>query len=292
MSKFYLGIDGGASSAKWCLVDESGKKIKEGSSGPIDGHIYRAESKVRFVEFLAELRTELTQEIGAIYLGLTGAPESLEKQGALLEEINRHFPTAKCSIENDVFLAYRTSFTGQRGILLYAGTGSILIYSDSGGELRRIGGWGYLLGDEGSGYWIGREAIRTALFDLEAGIESEICELVFRNSQGRDWDAIKRFVYSSDRSAIAALAKEVIEFAENGMGQAEEIIDSAGAELAALVERGFLAVGSSKLPVVFAGGISRGSTRIKFAIERELGVAITNFSGDTALTAAELARSL
>jgi len=39
--KTYLGIDGGASSGRWCLVDDSGKKVAAGTSGPIDGHIYR-----------------------------------------------------------------------------------------------------------------------------------------------------------------------------------------------------------------------------------------------------------
>lgn len=292
MSKFYLGIDGGASSAKWCLVDESGKKIKAGESGPIDGHIYRSESKARFTEFLATLAREISEDVAAIYLGLTGAPESIEKQRPLLDEIRTHFPGSKSLIENDVFLAYRSAFGSKQGILLYAGTGSILIFANNANELKRIGGWGYLLGDEGAGYWIGREAIRNALFDLEAGEVTELSEAVFRHAQGRDWDSIKRFVYSVDRSAIAALAKEVIELAENGVNSALVIIDAAGAELAALVERGFLAVGGKKLPVLFAGGISRGSSRIKAAIEQELGSEIENFQGDTSLTAAELARSL
>lgn len=292
MSKFYLGIDGGASSAKWCLVDDSRRKIKEGKSGPIDGHIYRAESKARFTEFIAGLAKEISEEVAAIYLGLTGAPESIEKQSALLYEIRAHFPVAKSLIENDVFLAYRSAFGSEQGILLYAGTGSILIFSDKDNQLKRIGGWGYLLGDEGAGYWIGRESIRKVLFDLEVGEVTELSEVVFRSAQGRDWDSIKRFVYSADRSEIAALAKEVIELSESGVESAQEIIDAAGAELAALVERGFLAVGDSKPPVIFAGGISRGSSRIKAAIEQELGVEISIFHGDTSLTAAELARSL
>lgn len=292
MSKSYLGIDGGASSAKWCLVDESGRKIKTGTSGPIDGHIYRAESKVRFTEFFSSLAKEISEEVAAIYLGLTGAPESFEKQKPLLDEIRVHFPVANCLIENDVFLAYRSAFGSEPGILLYAGTGSILIFLNKDNQLKRIGGWGYLLGDEGAGYWIGREAIRSALFNLEAGEVNKLSEVVFRSANGRDWDSIKSFVYSADRSEIAAIAKEVIELSENGVESALEIIDSAGAELAALVERGFVAAGSSKLPVVFAGGISRGSSRIKAAIERELGIEISNFQGDTSLTAAELARSL
>ncbi|MFM8383665.1 MAG: hypothetical protein ACKN96_01580, partial [Actinomycetota bacterium] len=76
MSKVFLGIDGGASSAKWCVISESGEKISEGKSGPIDGHIYRDESRERLSLLLREIRSSTSSEIVAAYVGLTGAPES------------------------------------------------------------------------------------------------------------------------------------------------------------------------------------------------------------------------
>ena len=47
MSQLFLGLDGGASSSKWCVINELGEKISEGKSGPVDGHIYREETKAR-----------------------------------------------------------------------------------------------------------------------------------------------------------------------------------------------------------------------------------------------------
>lgn len=292
MTRFYLGIDGGASSAKWCVVDESGAKISEGIAGPIDGHIYRSDSKKRLAEFLEELKAIVPSELAGIYLGLTGAPEEPEKQGPLLNEINNHFPKVACRIENDVYLGYRAALGNRNGIFLYAGTGSILIYLDRSGKLKRIGGWGYLLGDEGSGYWIGREAIRSALFDIESGSASSINDLIYRRAGGSSWDAIKGFVYSADRSEIAAIAKDVLELAESGDERARELVEAAGSELAALIERGFLSLGDSQVPVIFSGGISKSGGDIKRAIERELGREIEIFNGDTSFTAAQLARSL
>jgi len=40
----FLGIDAGASSAKWALADASGI-VLTGVAGPIDGHITRSESR-------------------------------------------------------------------------------------------------------------------------------------------------------------------------------------------------------------------------------------------------------
>ena len=67
---YTLGIDGGATATKWALRKADGTFI-EGNSGPIDGHIYRSESKERLENRIAVLnnpdsvRTVLAQEIKA-----------------------------------------------------------------------------------------------------------------------------------------------------------------------------------------------------------------------------------
>ena len=80
MSQFFLGLDGGASFSKWCVINVFGKKIFEGKSGPVDGHIYREESKVRLAKLLKEIRNTVPYEISAAHVGLTGSPESFEDQ--------------------------------------------------------------------------------------------------------------------------------------------------------------------------------------------------------------------
>ena len=41
MTKQWIGVDAGASSTKWAIIDESGDLVLEGKSGPVDGHIYK-----------------------------------------------------------------------------------------------------------------------------------------------------------------------------------------------------------------------------------------------------------
>jgi len=77
-----LGIDGGSSSAKWTLIDQTGEIKSKGSSNPIDGHLYRVESQEKMVKFLSELKRELgTLNPDCITIGITGlgSVEKLEE---------------------------------------------------------------------------------------------------------------------------------------------------------------------------------------------------------------------
>ena len=165
---YTLGIDGGATATKWALRKADGTFI-EGNSGPIDGHIYRSESKERLEKVLKEIKiTSGSEIVTSIYAGLTGLGK--EGEAEVMQLIKKEFPQARVELALDIVLGYRANFDLGAGIFLYAGTGSIAIYISKSGEMIRSGGWGYLLGDEGAGYWIGRESIRTILLEIESHI--------------------------------------------------------------------------------------------------------------------------
>ncbi|MEY3185742.1 MAG: hypothetical protein RIR58_478, partial [Actinomycetota bacterium] len=116
-----LGVDGGASSAKWCLVDETGAVVKKGSLPPVDGHLYRSESLEKFRSFTKALENELNELTpDVISLGITGfgAPELIKS------ELNSVFPLAKLNLSSDIALAYYSVFAPGQGVFIYAGTGS------------------------------------------------------------------------------------------------------------------------------------------------------------------------
>lgn len=290
MSQFFLGLDGGASSSKWCVINVFGKKIFEGKSGPVDGHIYREESKVRLAKLLKEIRNTVPYEISAAHIGLTGSPESFEDQIELKDCFKEFLGVSRLTIENDVYLGYRTAFGDEFGLFLYAGTGSILVYRETNGKLNRIGGWGYLLGDEGAGYWIGREAIRETLRAMEEGRRSSLSDLIMEASGGDSWDKIKRFVYSTSRENIASLAKPVLQVAESGSEEAKQVVVRAGLELSGLIKRAQKVLDEDSYPIAFSGGIATDSSILKAVIEREVGQEVRILSGDTALTAALVAK--
>lgn len=281
-----LGIDGGSSSAKWTLIDQTGAIKSKGSSNPIDGHLYRIESQEKMEKFLIELRKALgTLNPDQITIGITGLG-SVEK---IEEYFLKAFPSSKLSIGTDVALAYRSEFKDGEGIYLYAGTGSIAVHITKTGEEISIGGWGYLLGDEGAGYWIGRSALRHLITQIEE--LSSLDELSNALSQavgGKDWPSIRQFVYSKDRSAIAGLTPIVANSASNGSKSAAAILDNAANHLAELVLRMERRLKIVNMPIAFGGGIASPALGIGQGIKSKLGRDIQINSHDHSLTAAKL----
>jgi N-acetylglucosamine kinase-like BadF-type ATPase len=281
-----LGIDGGSSSAKWTLIDQSGAIKSKGSSNPIDGHLYRVESQEKMEKFLLELRQELGNlNPDHITIGITGLG-SVKK---IEEYFLKAFPGAKLSIGTDVALAYRSEFKDGEGIYLYAGTGSIAVHITKTGEEISIGGWGFLLGDEGAGYWIGREALRHLMTQIEElssldALSTSISQAV----GGKDWPSIRQFVYSKDRSAIAGLTPTVANCASNGSKSAVAILDNAANYLAELALRMEARLKSVNMPIAFGGGIASPALGIGQAIKSKLGRDIQINSHDHSLTAAKL----
>ncbi len=289
-----LGIDGGATAAKWALRDDSGK-IKEGVSEPIDGHTYRPESKARLVKVLNEIKAAAGNEkISAIYAGITGTSSDPENNGEIIEIFQSIFGEIEIEIVIDMVLGYRAHFDFGEGIFLYAGTGSIATYLTETGKVVRAGGWGYLLGDEGAGYWIGREAIRRTLTAIDTksaitkgSLEAEVLDF----TKCKDWNGIKEFVYSKDRSAIAALAKPVISLAKNGELAAQDILAIAADYLIDLVLQIESVVAKPDLPVIFAGGITEAGDfiidLINIGIGREVSLSKVRIANRAAEIAAE-----
>jgi glucosamine kinase len=283
----FLGIDAGATATQWALIHEDGL-VASGSTAAMDGHIYRPSSKERMEQVLNEISTEVRNyKLTSAYMGITGVTSD-----GSIETLAESILGVSIKVVSDIELAYRANFSEGEGILLYAGTGSVAFAIDNLSNPHQIGGWGYLLGDEGAGYWIGREAIRHAMFDIETKAEfkpksltSEILNVI----GGKDWSSVKSFVYSQERSVIAALSKLVSTSAEAGDVDAIRIIRKAAGHLAYLVRRMDESLAGGSLPVKFTGGISRSAILYQ-ELNQVLPKRISLSTIDIAHRAAELAR--
>ena len=282
----YLGIDAGASATKWALINELGV-VKSGVAASMDGHLYRDASKIRMDSVLNKISEEISgKKVDRIYMGITGVVHD----GSIEKYLEKYF-MAPSIVVSDIELAYRANFVQGDGILLYAGTGSVAYAIDEKGEIHQIGGWGYLLGDEGAGYWIGREAIRQALHLIESkevASSGSLVDLILKEINANDWNSVKSFVYSQNRSAIAALSKVVDQAALKGDKSAIEILNRAAGYLADLVERTDRSLLRKSLPIKFTGGIS-SSVSLYRELEKILKVRVSISTVDIALRAAELA---
>jgi N-acetylglucosamine kinase-like BadF-type ATPase len=284
---YYLGIDAGASATQWALINQSGVVIS-GVEAAMDGHIYRAASKERMTEVTDRIADQVKGfTVNGVYLGITG----VLTDGSIEQLLKEKFD-ADATVVSDIELAYRANFSEGQGILLYAGTGSVAYAIDTNSGVHKIGGWGYLLGDEGAGYWIGREAIRQTLLALETHDvinDGGLTQLILKNMDATDWNSIKEFVYSQERSAIAALSRTVDTAANNGDTAAISILKAAAEHLVDLVHRVDAILRGSLLPVKVTGGIS-SSAVITSELEKSLGNRVSRSTVDIAVRAAELAR--
>jgi N-acetylglucosamine kinase-like BadF-type ATPase len=202
----------------------------------------------------------------------------------------KHFPDSQISVDIDVALGYRANFNEDRGIYLYAGTGSIAIYIDQDRKLRANGGWGYLLGDEGAGYWIGREALRQLLGEIESGKNiSRIKEILNGKLAIFNRSEILKYAYGNSREDIARLAKPLIELAIQGDSSAKEITKSSAQHLSELVLRTEENSGLKNARIVFGGGVAQSGAIITSEIERILGRKVEVSKENLSLDAAKLA---
>jgi len=287
---YFLGIDAGSSSTKWTVLDDGGNLISNGRSRPLDGHIYRSESLNRLNEFLLEMGSEAEGVIKGIYAGITGASVIDTENQAIKNVFLKYFPKTQISIDIDVALGYRSSFKADRGIYIYAGTGSIAIYQDQSGQLKSLGGWGYLLGDEGAGYWIGRKVLRQVLFEIESDQKtSRIREVVQSYVPEVGRNAILKFTYENSREEIAKLAKPLIQLAIQGDSKACEIVNLAASHLAELALRAEKAAGLDSSKIVFGGGIAQAGPILVSAMEASLQRRIQVSKENLSFEAAQLA---
>jgi N-acetylglucosamine kinase-like BadF-type ATPase len=192
---------------------------------------------------------------------------------------------------HDIVLAYYANFEVGDGILLYAGTGSIAMYIDDEAGPVRAGGWGYLLGDEGGGFWIGREAIRWVLAGLDTGEEvtpGSLSEVILQEINASDWNGIKEFVYSSERSEIAKLSATISRLADEGDSDAQGIIFEASQFLIALVHQ--LDIQIENAPqIVIAGGVCQPGSYLAKSLTSFFSERISISECNIAERAAELA---
>jgi len=117
----------------------------------------------------------------------------------------------------DIELACRTAFPAGDGIVLLAGTGSIAACLGQDGQLHRAGGRGHLIDDAGSGHWIASRALRLVWRTEDAapgsGQASALGRRLAAAIGGREWPAVRAWVYGASRGDIGQLALAVADAA-------------------------------------------------------------------------------
>ncbi len=272
--KYALGIDAGASSAKWAVINERLEIMASGRAAPLTGHVFTPEQReANFVALQQVLEAIEGFEVSSVLAGITGLTlgDSATRlyQQTLSETLRLEADAV--AIMSDMDLAYLAHFEPSEGIVVYAGTGSIAWHIRGDGSTARAGGRGYLIGDSGSGFAIGQSALEfvTTLMDVHDQPEEHALALaVFEQIGSSQWTDIREYVYGGGRSAVAALAPLVGRVAARGDSDAQGLLERAGQELATLAQRLVRRVGI--LPIVLTGGALRVSPIVAQSATRAL----------------------
>ena len=225
------GIDGGGTSTKLEIRREDNTGAERMQFGPFNIAAVGPEGIRRVIGEIAG-KTDVAA-ISRICVGGAGASFAGLKD-LLAECLAAYGFQGKIRVCNDSEIALRGAMDGPGGILI-AGTGSIAWGVNAEGETYRVGGWGHLIDDAGSGYAIGRDALQAAVRTQDGRDGAyALRRSLLKRIGGKDNFDILNYVYYSgrDKSAVAALASEVLSLAGEGDPDALRILDRNAAGLA------------------------------------------------------------
>jgi glucosamine kinase len=166
----------------------------------------------------------------------------------------------------DAVVAYAAGTSAPSGTVLIAGTGAIACEVVDRTVRRRADGLGWLLGDEGSGFWLGVAAARSVARALFAGAPPGPLQRAVRSAVAGDGAAPEAFVsafYALPRDRVAGLATLVLATDDP---VADALVGAAAERLAGTLASLHPAPG----PVVLAGGLLTGATRLRDAVQNRL----------------------
>ena len=274
-----MGIDGGQSSTKALLADETGKVIGRGHGGPCN-HVGTAEGRSKFLSAVGDCLRQAYHEAGiesttahfaSVCLGLSGGSEDKEAYVRELIESDHY------KLTHDAEIALSGGTGGEPGIIVIAGTGSIAFGRNAQMKTARAGGWGYIFGDEGGGFDMARQALRRALQYEEGWGPPTILHKVLLEVSGVETAnaLMHKFYNQFDRAQIATHAKLVSEAAEQGDEVAVEVLKTAAESLARYVSGVYrqLFLNGQVVPIVHVGSVFK-SESLRRELNRSMNAAI------------------
>lgn len=266
----FLGIDGGGSQTS-CAVADDVHVLGTGAAGgcnPVrfdDAHV-RASLHQAIRQACAEAGVE-PKRVEYSCLGIAGSAR--EDTRERVQRIVGEVIGGEIQIVGDMVVAHDSVFLGEPGVVVLSGTGSIAYGRNERGDTARAGGWGSVISDEGSGYWIGRRAVSCVMRAVDAGESTMLVTHILHEWHIASREELGRICNAVPYPEFARLFPLVLKCAEEGDRLAQQILDEAAAELAALarVVLRKLWLGPRAVNLAISGGVFHNSARVRSRFE-------------------------
>ena len=256
-----LAIDGGASTAKWCVQNQEGKTLMYQTTGPLSGHIFNSKTREESEATLRNICNEAYKiaPISKAIAGISGLDSKSNQANWIRGVIEKSLNIKDVLISDDLFFVYLGLSSPGKGLLVYAGTGCIAYHLTKDYKVIRANGYGYLVDDCGGGFWIGQQALKEWLRSMETRqpITSVLDEKLVEKFGSRDWNVIREKVYKGGREIIASITKEVRVAANLGDPNALQIFHEAGVEIGKLANRLFAMTELKETEMHLIGGVTK-----------------------------------
>jgi N-acetylglucosamine kinase-like BadF-type ATPase len=275
--KVYVGIDGGGTKTKVCILDQNNHMLSCGVSGPssIDTVTLNETKKAVETAYITALN-QLDEPVivQSVFAGLGGirTPHDFDLVASLLSDI-KPFRDAKITARNDTENALASGLLFDEGMTLIIGTGMICYGKDRFGNTHKSGGWGYKEGDAGSAYDLGFQAIKS----LSRALDDRYTFTAFHQSL---WDALSMTEpedlisvldrLSQDRTAMARLAPHVTNHANLGDTYASDIVDQATSEIARACQSVYNHLTLSEKVIVIIGSLGNAEGIFKTQLHEKI----------------------
>ena len=261
---FVCGVDGGGTKTTAICCSPDGKEIARRVFGPFNLNSIGTQA---FESILKELVLFLneTGNCRALCMGAAGITNSRVAECAKAVLGKTGIPY---KLMGDFEIAHTGALDGKEGIILIAGTGSVCYGKNRAGSTAMAGGWGHLIGDAGSGYGIGRDAL-SAIARMHDGYGEPtiLKDLLARELKLDTAEKIVSYVYSNDKSAVAALSPIVDKAYSMGDAVATQIIRSNAEALVQLVKAVASRLNFNSCNVALLGGLLESQTALRKEFE-------------------------
>ncbi len=251
-----LFLDGGGSSLKAFIQNESGLKLKAKYKGNFN--VQTGEREKILDAILTAIQRFPSEQVKIGLAGVVSKKDSAWLVRALVGK--------KITVMSDVDLALELHVQNGDGMMAILGTGSIFV-AKVGNKKIKIGGYGRVIGDAGSGYAIGQEAAREYLQLLDGLASDCIFETEMKKLFRTKEEAIRK-VYQ-ERFELQHLAPVVFRCAEQGSTIAMKIIDHQISLVVRYIQALRRRVGRD-LPLRLIGGLMECETQYTIQLKEKL----------------------
>ena len=239
------GFDAGQTGTRCRLSRWEGGVWRDRSTGHGPGvcHLDASDGEKRFQEALrlsfaaaAQTTGTVEQPLIAAVVGASGIEQgtALQDRATSLMAAALKLPRQQVLATGDERTALHGAFPASSGIVLISGTGMICIGRSDRGLEHRCGGWGWLLDGAGSAFDLGHQGLQLSLKMADGRLpDHALRQALWQTLNCSSSAEIKARVVRPDfgSAGFASLAPLVVAAAEDGLAEAQRILDRSAAAL-------------------------------------------------------------